>query len=226
MRMPACFVSLGVSALLVSGCPRQRASTQSDAGGDVAVSSSTGDAATAAAPRIDGARMAALVTALADDQLGGRYTFAEADIARAAEMLGQAYREGGLAPVGKGFRVDYPVITGVQETAPTTIAITRADAKLDVPATAFVARSNSASGTVTGEVVFVGYAVRSRAEGDAKSDVQAGVKDDAIPAYDDLAGIDVKGKVALVLLETPGRPDGEAIFAALRARASAFERST
>jgi len=215
MRMPARFVWLGVVVMLgTSGCPRQRDSAHADAGSDPASATTTDAARPTAEVRIDGARMLELVAALADDELGGRFTFAEADIGRAADMLGKAYREGGLAPVGKAYRVDYPITTGVKETAPSSISIARAGTSQAVPATAFVVRPNSASGTATGEVVFVGYAARSRTEGDAK------------PAYDDLDGIDVKGKVALVLLETPARPDGQAMHEALRARAREFERST
>jgi hypothetical protein len=223
MRMPrlpwtidsraACF---GLAAMLAStACPRPLDTAEPDGSGEVRGGS--GDAAPVTEPvRIDGARMHALVKALADDELGGRYTFVEADIGRAAQMLADAYRDGGLAKVGPAYRVDYPVITGVAETSPAALAITRAGKPVAVPAASFAARSNSGSASAAGDVVFVGYAARSRVEGDAGG----------APAYDDLAGIDVKGKVALVLLETPGRPDGEAMSDALRAEAKAFESAT
>ncbi len=215
MRMPrlprskgACF---GLAAMLAStACPRPVDTAEPDG-----VTETAGEAVPAPGPvRIDGARMHALVKALADDALAGRYTFVEADIGRAAQMLADAYREGGLAPVGPAYRVDYPVVTGVAEAAPLRLGITRDGKALAIPDTSVVARSNSASASASGEVVFVGYAARSR------------VDDKGTPAYDDLAGVDVKGKVALVLLETPGRPNGEAMSDALRAEAQAFERAT
>ena len=46
------------------------------------------------------------------------------------------------------------------------------------------------------------------------------------PDYDDLAGIDLRGKVALCLLDTPGRPDADAMSDALREKARAFELKT
>lgn len=219
MRMPKSqrriepkVASFGLVAMLAStACPRPNDTTQPDGRADARGES---DAAPVTEPvRIDGARMHALVKALADDALAGRFTFVPDDIGRAAQMLADAYREGGLAPVGAAYRVDYPVITGVAETSPAALTITRGGRPVATAPGSFVARSASASASATGEVVFVGYAVRSLAEGGA-------------PAYDDLAEVDVKGKVVLVLLETPGRADPEAMSDALRAEAQAFERAT
>jgi hypothetical protein len=75
----------------------------------------------------------------------------------------------------------------------------------------FAALPSSASGEVRGPLVFVGYAARSDAEGEGKP-----------PVYDDLAGVDLKGKVAVILLEAPGRPDPMALLTRLQDDARRF----
>jgi hypothetical protein len=66
----------------------------------------------------------------------------------------------------------------------------------------FAPLSVSASAEVEGEVVFVGYAAQADAEGERR-------------AYDDLAGIELEGKIALVLLDAPARPDVRVLYRAL-----------
>jgi len=215
-------VALGLGLLaLAAGCPRTNASRAPHDDGDTAaigsVDGSGRSSASAVAPTIDGSRMLGLLGALADDALGGRYTLASQDIDRAAEMLATAYREAGIAPVGEHHRVTYPVITGVRERVPTSLAIGgparggQAGAPVEVPRTAVVARSASGSGTASGEVVFVGYGVRSKPGPDGTS------------VYDDLAGIDLRGKIALCLDELPATPELASMFNVLRAKAEAFE---
>lgn len=107
----------------------------------------------------------------------------------------------------------------------------------------FVVLPQSGSGVVQGELVFVGYAAVSEpAEPDPQAGGEASKQEEAgggatgggatggsgtsaggsAPAYDDLAGIHVKGKVALVLLEAPGRPDPMAMFKRLQEESQAF----
>ncbi|MDC0722161.1 M20/M25/M40 family metallo-hydrolase [Nannocystis bainbridge] len=72
----------------------------------------------------------------------------------------------------------------------------------------------TASGEVQGAAVFVGYA--------AASEVTPGDDDAAAPIYDDLAGLDLKGKIAVVLLDAPGRPDTVTFFRRLQREAGDF----
>ena len=107
--------------LSLAGCPRARdtanAGSQGAANEQVSLRQHS-----LAEVHIDGARMLSMVDALADDRLGGRFTLAKDDIGRAADMLATAYREGEVGPVGAAHRVEYPVITGVHETAPAVLA--------------------------------------------------------------------------------------------------------
>ncbi|MBK6923129.1 MAG: M20/M25/M40 family metallo-hydrolase [Deltaproteobacteria bacterium] len=159
---------------------------------------------------IDGARMHALLTELSADDMQGRYTLAPA-IERAVELLRGRYQAAGLKPVGNDFRTPYTVVTGAALTRPLELVVRRRGKAVSIAKDAVVARNTGTGGTADAEVVFVGYAMRSRAEGDEPAD------------YDDLAGIDVRGKVALMLTEAPGRPELDELLPALRAHVEAFE---
>ncbi len=157
---------------------------------------------------LDVKRMAADIGVLAADEYHGRYTLSP-DLQRAAEFIARRHGELGLQPVGPSFTVDFPLRTGSRETQPPRLELVRGK-KTSAPKPAeFAALPQSGSGTARGELVFVGYAARAEAE-------------EGHPAYDDLAGVDLKGKVALVLLEAPGRPDPMVLFTRLQEEAQRF----
>ncbi|MBA3546670.1 MAG: M20/M25/M40 family metallo-hydrolase, partial [Nannocystis sp.] len=174
-------------------------------------------AATPARPQalaLDTGRMAADIGFLADDDFHGRYTLSP-DLRRAAEFLAQRYGELGLVPIGSSFAIDFPLRTGARLTQAPGLELRRGKKTTSIAVDQFVALPQSGSGTVRGELVFVGYAARSELE-------EKDGKTAAAPAYDDLAGVDLQGKVALVLLEAPGRPDPMVLFKRLQQDAQQF----
>ncbi len=166
---------------------------------------------------LDVGRMAADIGVLAADDYHGRYTLSP-DLRRAADFLSQRYGELGLVPVGSGFAVDFPLRTGARLTQAPGLQLHRGKKTTPIAGDAFVALPQSGSGIVRGELVFVGYAARSEVDEKEGKDGQPA----AAPDYDDLAGIDLKGKVALVLLEAPGRPDPMLLFKRLQLEAQKF----
>ena len=201
-------------------------------------------AASVATPRLqlDVGRMAADIGVLAADEFRGRYTLSP-DLQRAAEFLVRRYGELGLRPLGPGFAVDFPLRTGARLSSPARLELLRGERVTAMTEAEFVVLPQSGSGVVQGELVFVGYAAVSEpAEPDPPVGGEASKQEEAgggatgggatggsgtsaggsAPAYDDLAGIDVKGKVALVLLEAPGRPDPMAMFKRLQEESQAF----
>jgi Peptidase family M28 len=153
--------------------------------------------------------MHAVLSTLSSDALQGRATFGD-EIGKAAQLLADAYREAGIPAVGDDYRHGYTIVTGAKLVRPPQLELGLAGRWRSISAEQFVARSNSANGKLEGELAFVGYAMRSNeAEG--------------TPSYDDLAGVDLKGRVAVVLLESPGRPATDELFASLRARVSEHE---
>ena len=174
-------------------------------------------APTAAKPEaiaLDAGRMATDIGYLASDDFHGRYTLSP-DLRRAADFLAQRYSELGLVPLGSSFAVDFPLRTGARLAQAPVLELWRGKKATSLATDEFVALPQSGSGVVRGELVFVGYAARSELE-------EKDGKTDAAPAYDDLAGVDLQGKVALVLLEAPGRPDPMVLFKRLQQEAQQF----
>jgi hypothetical protein len=167
--------------------------------------------------------MFATLERLASDELRGRFTFS-ADIDRAARELADAYRAAGIAPVGDDYVVPYALATGIATARP--IALTVGGKPL--AASAVVPAAGARSGQVRGELVFVGYAAASVVE--PVESVEAGDPSTPVvppepppPAYDDLAGVDVAGKIALVLLDAPGGGDMGGLFRRLMGERERFE---
>lgn len=145
-------------------------------------------------------RMVETITHLAADELRGRYTLSD-DIRVAATWLSERYAKAGLEPVGDSFVHEYPLRTGVQALSESKLIAhpTRGDA-LPLATGAFTPLASSGSGTVRAPAVFVGYAVQSDPD------------ESGAIAYDDLEGVDLEGKVAVLLLDAPGTPDFRATF--------------
>jgi hypothetical protein len=166
---------------------------------------------------LDVGRMATDIGFLASDDFHGRYTLSP-DLLRAADFLAQRYSELGLMPLGSSFAVDFPLRTGARLTQAPVLELRRGNKATTIAADEFVALPQSGSGIVRGELVFVGYAARS--EPDEKDGKDGEVV--AAPTYDDLSGVDLRGKVALVLLDAPGRPDPMVLFKRLQVEAQRF----
>lgn len=195
--------------------------------------------------QLDVKRMAADIGVLAADDFHGRYTLS-ADLQRAAEFIAARYGELGLSPLADGYLAVFPLRTGARLSQPAKLELVRGGKSTAMADGEFVVLPQSASGSVQGELVFVGYAAMSEVEEEGKEEApakvtreqalkeadkilekrEAGAEGDSAatlaPAYDDLVGVDVKGKVALVLLEAPGRPDPMALFKRLQDEARRF----
>jgi len=138
------------------------------------------------APLIDATRVAGDVDWLADDAREGR-GLGTAGLDSAARYLANAFRDAGLEPGGGG--------GSYLHTFQMPIAIHIARAELVLGGTAllrgrdFEAYFSSADGEAAGEIVFAGYGISAEGLG-----------------YDDYAGLDATGKIALVLDYRPMDP--------------------
>lgn len=150
--------------------------------------------------------MMATIEALASDELGGRYSL-HPDIDRAASVVIEKLTAAGVQPVGDDFRHPFGIAIGADLVTPPTLSIARRGKTALADPASFGPMPGSASASVTAPVVFAGYA--------------AAANDAA--AYDDLAGIDLSGKIAVVLLDAPRRPDSSALYGRVRSIGERFE---
>lgn len=139
------------------------------------------------------------VVYLASDELSGRLP-GTPGAEKAARYIADNFKQAGLKPSGtKGFFQEFPFVSklklGKKNQLAMTLAGTKSAAKLHQD---FVPVGFSSPGMVSGEVVFAGFGI-SAAE-DAK--------------YDDYAGLDVKGKLVLVLPYSPTGANPHAKFGA------------
>ncbi len=151
---------------------------------------------------------------LAGDECEGRGTETKG-ILKAGQYVADTFKAAGLKPAGtdgyfQPFAINGPAKLG----SPNALAFAGPDAaKADLKYGAeFTPTGLSAAGKITGGVVFVGYGIRA-----PKLD------------YDDYAGVDVAGKVVVVLRRTPKaddkanqfEKDGDAQHAALTTKIAA-----
>jgi hypothetical protein len=136
---------------------------------------------------------------LASDELEGRGVDTDG-INKAADYIANAFRELGLRPAGNegSYFQSFKMTTDVKPAAGTSLAAKLAD---DAAPTAydlkkgFVPLIFSGEGAFDGEVVFAGYGIANAHAG-----------------YDDYAGLDVKGKVVVVLRFEPHDEKGKSRF--------------
>jgi hypothetical protein len=169
-------------------------------------------AQTAKLPEISSQAMLETIGYLASDELAGRYTLSP-EIETAAQWLAKRYEEAGLQAAGEKFIVPYALNTGANETGEQRFVVhpTRGPEQRPERVT-FNPLAYSGNGRAKGQAVFVGYAASSdRGE-------------DGAIAYDDLAGVELTGKVAIVLLEAPNQPNFGEVMDFLQARAEAFKQ--
>jgi Zn-dependent M28 family amino/carboxypeptidase len=116
---------------------------------------------------------------------------------RAAEHVARAFRAAGLQAGGESatFRQTVSVPTGIKIGAPTRLTLVPGPAHALALGTDFAPLAVSESGTAEAEVVFAGYGITAPDLG-----------------YDDYAGLDVRGKVVLVLTREPRWQDPASPF--------------
>lgn len=173
-------------------------------------------------PKPDVDAMLEHIAWLASDELQGRFTF-DPSIEQVAGWLAEQYRGMGLVPLA-GFddlRVPYALHTKA-EAGPGSALVVKGK---PVDAKAFTPRAEGSVGTAKGELVFVGYAAKLTppAEDPGKDPAAADGEAKPVEPYDDLAGIDVKGKVVLMLEQAPNSPDLMALFGAMQTIEEDFE---
>lgn len=106
-------------------------------------------------------------------------------LAIATHLIEARYKELGLDPAGtQGYLQPFPVVTGAKIVGtPSLVKIEQGISQTPLKLNAdYVPFSFSASGTLTGPLVFVGYGITA-----------------AEYSYDDYAGVDVKGKTVVIL---------------------------
>ncbi|HXS94038.1 MAG TPA: M28 family peptidase [Candidatus Limnocylindrales bacterium] len=122
---------------------------------------------------------------LASPELRGRLT-GSPELERAAEWIATKYRECGIKPASpQGYLLPFQVTMSGKLGSDNTLAIQDGGAKRPVKfSSEFVPLQFSPAGHFAGAVVFAGYGITT-------------------PAYDDYSGINVKGKVVLILRHEP-----------------------
>ena len=133
---------------------------------------------------------------LASNALEGRRTGSPG--ARvAADFIATRFADLGLEPAGDHatFEQSFTFISGVRPGESNRLELTLPDGPRVAAAEEFTPLAFSASGTAQGELIFAGYGIHAPDLG-----------------YDDYAGLDVKGKVVLVLRFSPDGDDPSSRF--------------
>lgn len=195
---PRLAAQLVLTAAMASCTPKNPPSTQAPAA-----------PAAPSAAAIDPDRVHETVAQLASDGLGGRFSLHTADIGRAADYLAHELAAAGVAPVGPNFRHDFDIVVGAELSDTPVLSVQEGSAEVAVDIADFAPVGSTGSGTASGELVFVGYAAK--------------VSGDEGPDYNDLADIDLQGKIALLLLDAPLLPDLSSLYRILKRVEERFE---
>jgi aminopeptidase YwaD len=144
-------------------------------------------AATAPIGQADAARILDDIKTLSAPDMEGRGAGTKG-LARAADLIVNRYKELKIAPAGThGYRQPFTLITGARLKSDNKLVVVNAGTRKDLKTNQdFVPFSFSSSGQVEGGVVFAGYGITA-------DEYQ----------YDDYAGLDVKGKIVVVLRYEP-----------------------
>ncbi len=166
------------------------------------------------AARLDTADYISHVRYLASNELQGRGN-GSPGLERAAEYLEQQFVIYGIQPVpGHGFFQDFPLTTSAKLGSKNSLTYELPSAaawQTGALYASFVPLNLSESGETEAEVVFAGFGITAPEYG-----------------YDDYAGLDVRGKVVLVLRHEPREFDAKSKFAgkAYTAHAQLFSKAS
>jgi len=132
---------------------------------------------------------------LASPELRGRGT-GSPELEQAAAWLERHYRQMGIKPAGKDYLQPFPVTTDAALGKANRFQFTEngGATTLEFPGE-FVPFNFSETGPLKGAVVFAGYGITAPEY-----------------SYDDYAGLDVKGKIVLVLRHEPQESDPKSVF--------------
>ena len=167
---------------------------------------------------VDPAALQRDVAFLADDGLQGRHSLSPS-LQKAAAYLAEQYQQAGLVPlVGDRFEVPFQLPTGARASGPSMLDVS--GTKRDISADAFAPSALGVGGQARGSLVFVGYGLQTEAtpEDDTANDTGTSSR----PAYDDFAGVDVSGKIAVILQGVPATPDMSAMETQIREISEAY----
>ncbi len=131
---------------------------------------------------------------LASDDLKGRGD-GSPELNRAADYIAREFRRAGLVPAGdhNSYFQEFQITTGAQPGPSNRLVI---GGKALTEGRDFIPVPFSASGSFSGSLVFAGYGITAPEY-----------------HYDDYAGLDVRGKIVLVLGHEPQEQDRNSIFA-------------
>lgn len=147
---------------------------------------------------IDAARFQANVRHLSSQEMRGRGT-GTPGMEKAARFLAGEFRKAGIppAPGARDYFQRFAVTTNARMGSRNALSVTTPEGTQRLKAGAdFQPFNFSATGRVRGEVVFAGYGITAPEYN-----------------YDDYAGLDVKGKVVLVVRHEPQEFDDKSVFA-------------
>ncbi|HLT38499.1 MAG TPA: M20/M25/M40 family metallo-hydrolase, partial [Enhygromyxa sp.] len=175
-------------------------------------------------PLVDAQAMYASIEWLASDDRQGRFTLAP-EIELVASWIAERHAELGLEPVrgAESMRLAYSLRTKVEAGKNQVLIVERKGKPALIDPKQFSPRAEGVAGTAKGELVFVGYGLSWTREGEPEPDVASASKQ--IDSYDDLAGIDLTGKIAVCLAYAPNTPDLAALFAGMQQIAEQFENA-
>ena len=154
-------------------------------------------AGAALASSIDAARFQANVRHLASPELRGRGT-GTPELEKSARFLANEFKKAGIAPApgAKGYFQRFSVTTNARLGSKNSFAATSAKGTVKLKAGVdFQPMNFSSSGRARGELVFAGYGITAPEYG-----------------YDDYAGLDVKGKIVLLVRHEPQEFDENSVF--------------
>lgn len=149
-------------------------------------------------PAITAVELREHIRYLASPELEGRASGTEG-ARKAAEYIARSFRRAGLRPKGeRGFYQRFSFTADARLGRPNRVTLRVGTEEQNLRLRDdFLPIAFTANGRATGEVVFVGYGISA-----PQLD------------YDDYAGVDVKGKIVLILRHTPDGPARESRFAA------------